>query len=679
MPVDTTKVRTVAVVGHAGAGKTSLVDAMLFFAKAVPARGSVAKGTSIADNLTEEIERKLTIHAKPLWLSVEGHTMTLLDTPGFADFLGETAAAIHVSDAAIVVIDASHGIDVGTRRLWKWLEVEHKPRLIFVSKLDKESTDFEKTVEQIREVFGKNCIPFELPLGKEAAFSKVLNLRTTPEADVPEELRDQFHAAHQSLEEAAAEQDDAMLEKYLGGTALTLDEITKGTHVGVARGKIVPICCGSVEKELGFRQLLEAVVSLLPSPVDDGAWEAEGGVKVEPNAKGSFSGQVFKVTVDPYAGALAYLRVVSGTLKADMDVVNGTRGGKERIPQLLRIVGKNQTVATDAGPGEIVALAKLKDTHLGDTLCDSSKQVKFAPIHFPKPVAFSAVHPHTQKDEEKISVAIHRTEAEDKTFRAERNPNTHELVIAGMGDTHLAVIVEGWKRKIGVNVDLSVPKVDYKETVTARAEGHYKHKKQSGGRGQYGEAYLKLGPMERGAGFQFVDEVVGGSIPRNFIPAVEKGCVEALLGGTVAGYPVVDVQATVYDGSYHDVDSNELSFKISGLQAFKDAMQKARPVLLEPVMNVAVSVPDQYMGDITGDLNHRRGRIMGVESSDGLQCIKAQVPQSEMFKYCSELRSMTGGRGSFEMEFSHFETVPSHIAQKVVAEAQAAKKAEQQA
>ncbi len=679
MPVDTAKVRTVVVVGHAASGKTSLVDAALFRAKVVPARGLVASGTSVADNLPEEIERRTTIHAKPFYLQYEGFSITLLDTPGFADFLGETTAAIRAADAAILVVAADHPIETGTRRIWKWLEEQRKPRLIFVSKLDKENTDFERTVEQIREVFGKNCIPFELPAGSAASFSKVYNLRTTPEAEVPAELREQFHAAHQALEEAAAEQDDAMLERYLGGTELTLEEITKGTHVGVARGAIIPICCGSVEKDLGVRQLLEAVNSLLPSPAERGVWEAEGGATVEPKANAHFSGQVFKVTVDPYAGALAYLRVISGTLKADMDVVNGSRGGKERIPSLLRVMGKTQTTMAEAGPGEIVALAKLKDTHINDTLCDSAKPVKFAPIKFPKPVAYASVHPHTQKDEEKISVALHRTEAEDKTFRAERNPNTKELVIAGMGDTHLAVIVEGWKRKVGVNVDLGVPKVDYKETITARAEGHYKHKKQSGGRGQYGEAYVKLAPMERGAGFQYVDEVVGGAIPRNFIPAVEKGCVEALLAGVVAGYPVVDVQATVYDGSYHDVDSNELSFKISGLQAFKDAMQKARPVLLEPVMDVAVYVPDQYMGDITGDLNHRRGRIMGVESSDGLQCIKAQVPQSEMFKYSSELRSMTGGRGTFEMGFSHYETVPAHIAQKVVAETQAAKKAEHDA
>jgi elongation factor G len=483
-----------------------------------------------------------------------------------------------------------------------------------------------------------------------------------------------FAGAKDAVQEAAAADDEKLIEKYFGGEKLTAQEIA----VSVAKGAVVPILCGLADKDIGVADALSTITGLLPSPAQRGAVTADGDVKVEPKAGAPFSGLVFKVIVDPYAGALAYLRVESGTLKADLDVVNGTRGGKERIPQLLRIMGKNQQIAADAGPGEIVALAKLKDTLINDTLCDPTKQVKFPPINFPKPIAFSAVHPHTQKDEEKISTAIHRTEAEDKTFHAERNPNTKELVIAGMGDTHLTVIVDGWKRKIGVNVDLSVPKVDYKETITARAEGHYKHKKQSGGRGQYGEAYLKLAPKERGAGFEFVDEVVGGAIPRNFIPAVEKGCVEALLGGTVAGYPVVDVQATVYDGSYHDVDSNELSFKISGLQAFKDAMQKARPVLLEPIMNVAVSVPDQYMGDITGDLNHRRGRIMGVEPADGLQCIKAQVPQSEMFKYCSELRSMTGGRGTFEMEFSHYETVPSHIAQKVIAEAQAAKKAEQE-
>jgi len=670
MPVDTTKVRTVVIVGHASAGKTSLVDALLFLAKAVPARGSTAKGNSAADNLPEEIERKITISAKPFWFQADGCEVTLLDTPGFPDFLGQTVAAIRAADSALVVVDAVNGIEVGTRRLWKWLDERQMARAIFVTKLDKEGTDYAKVVEQIQQVFGKKCVPFTVPSGKEANFAKTINLLTCADGDVPSE----FAGARDALQEAAAADDERLIEKYFGGEKLTVQEIAGS----VAKGAVVPILCGWPDKDIGVADALSVITGLLPSPAQRGAVPAADNVTVEPKADAPFSGLVFKVVVDPYAGALAYLRVESGTLKADLEVINASRGSKERIPQLLRLMGKNQTIVADAGPGEIVALAKLKDTQINDTLCDPTRPVKFPLINFPRPIAYAAVHPHTQKDEDKISTAVQRTAAEDKTFRAERNPNTKELVIAGMGDTHLAVIVDGWKRKIGVNVDLTTPKVDYKETITARAEGHYKHKKQSGGRGQYGEAYLRLAPLERGGGFQFVDEVVGGAIPRNFIPAVEKGCLEAMLSGTVAGYPVVDVQATVYDGSYHDVDSNELSFKIAGLQAFKDAMQKARPVLLEPIMNVTVWVPDQYMGDITGDLNHRRGRIIGVEPADGLQCIKAQVPQAEMFKYCSELRSMTGGRGTFEMEFSHYETVPAHIAQKVIAEAAAAKKAEQE-
>ncbi|MCG3147393.1 MAG: Elongation factor G [Verrucomicrobiae bacterium] len=669
MPVDTAKVRTVAVVGHAASGKTSLLDASLFLAKAVDKHGRPGNGTSNCDCLSDELERKITIHAKPFYCQWQDHKIYLFDTPGFADFTGETIAAIRAADAAIIVIDGVTGVEVGTRRVWKLLDEAQKPRLIFVSKLDKENSDFFRCVEQIQQVFGKNCIPFELPLGKEAEFAKVLNLRTTPEADVPADLRAQFHKAHEALEEAAAEQDDKLLEEFLGGQALTLDEITKGTHAGVAKGSTVPIYCGCAEKEIGVRNLLEGVVALMPSPLDRGPVE-----NVAPDAKAPFAGFVFKATIDPYAGHLAYVRIMAGTLKPDMDVINVTRGSKERIPQLLRIQGKTQTSVTEAGPGEIVALAKLKDVHINNTLCDPSRQVQFPAIKFPQAVMSYAVHPHTTKDEEKISIALHRLLEEDPTFHMHRNPNTKELVIAGMGDMHLAVVVDTMKKKLGVNVDLSTPKVDYRETITAKGDGHYKHKKQSGGHGQYGEAYVRIEPRERGAGFEFTSEVVGGAIPRNFIPAVEKGCLEGMTAGIVAGFPVEDVKAIVYDGSYHDVDSNEISFKIAGLHAFKEAMQKARPVLLEPVMNVSVYVPDQYMGDITGDLNHRRGRIMGVEPVDGLQCITAQVPQAELFKYASELRSLTGGRASFEMTYSHYEQVPAHIAQKVVAEAQAAKK-----
>lgn len=660
MAVETARIRTVAVVGHAASGKTSLLDACLFIAKAVEKHGRPGAGTSNCDCLPDELERKITIHAKPFHCQWQSHQIYLLDSPGFADFQGETLAAIRAADAAIVVVDGVTGVEVGTRRVWKLLDAMQKPRLVFVSKLDKENADFFRCVEQIQGVFGKNCIPFELPLGQAGHFSKVLNLRTTPEADVPAELREQFHKAHEALEEAAAEQDDKLLEEFLGGQALTLDEITKGTHAGIAAGKTVPIYCGSPEKELGVRQLLEGVVALLPSPADTGSADA----------KAPFAGFVFKATIDPYAGQLAYVRVMSGTLRPDMDVINSTRNSKERIPHLLRMQGKTQTQVAEAGPGEIVALAKMKDVHINNTLCDPAKPVEFPAIKFPPAVMSYAVHPHTAKDEEKISVALHRLLEEDPTFHMHRNPHTKELVISGMGDMHLAVVVDTMKKKLGVNVDLSTPKVDYRETITAKGDGHYKHKKQSGGHGQYGEAYVKIEPRERGTGFEFTSEVVGGTIPRNFIPAVEKGCLEGMTGGVVAGFPVEDVKAIVYDGSYHDVDSNEISFKIAGLHAFKEAMQKARPVLLEPVMNVSVFVPDQYMGDITGDLNHRRGRILGVEPVDGLQCITAQVPQAELFKYASELRSMTGGRASFEMAYSHYEQVPAHIAQKVVAEVQ---------
>lgn len=675
MSTEMSNVRTLAIVGHTASGKTSLIDAALFIAKATHVHGRVADGTSAADVLPDELERKITIHAKPLYLEWKGTRIYLIDTPGMADFYGDVVAAVHAADAAIVVVDGVAGVEVGTRRVWRLLDELRRPRLVFINKLDKEHADFFQCVDQIRGAFGKNCVPFELPVGANAQFSRVINLRTTPEAEVPAELQEAYRRAHDSLEEAAAEQDDKLLEKYLGGERLTTDEITGGTHAGIARGAIVPIYCGCVEREIGVRNLLEGIVSLMPSPIERQAEPTEDSQPLTLSTDAPFSGLVFKVTVDPYAGHLAYVRVESGRLRAGMEVLNTTRGVKETVPPLLRITGKTQTPVAEAVPGDIVALAKLKNTHINDTLCDPARPVKFRPIVFPKPVTSLAIHPHTAKDEEKISTALQRLTEEDATFRAERNPNTKELVISGLGDIHLTVAIENMKRRLGVTVDVSTPKVDYKETITARAEGHYKHKKQSGGHGQYGEAYIRIEPLPRGGGFEFVNEVVGGAIPKNFIPAVEKGCVEAMQTGVLAGFQVVDVRVTVYDGSYHDVDSNELSFKIAGLHAFKDAMSKARPVLLEPIMNVVVYVPDQYMGDITGDLNHRRGRIQSVDSVDGLQVIRAQVPQAEMFKYASELRSMTGGRGSFEMEFSHYEQVPAAVAQKVIAEVQAAKKA----
>jgi len=668
------QVRTVAVIGHASSGKTSLIDAALFAAGATPSRGRVASGNSAADHLPEEIDRKISIHAKPLFATWEGHSLVLVDTPGLADFSGATVAAATAADAAVLVVDGVAGVEVGTRRLWKLLERLQKPRLLFVSKLDKENSDFARTVEQIRSAFGNNCVPAVVPVGQQAALTEIVDVLAATAA--PAEVSDAFAAAAEGLTEAAAEQDDALLEAYLGGEKLTPDQVRQGARAGTVAGKVIPIYGGSADKDLGVNELLNGIAGLLPSPIDRSPAPTADGGTADLKDDGPFSGLVWKVTVDPYAGHLAYVRVMSGVLKANSEVVNTTRGGKEKVTQLLRVQGKTQAPVDQAGPGEIVALPKLKDTHLNNTLAEAGANVQYAPITFPRPVASLAIHPQTTKDEEKISPAVHRLAEEDATFKAERNPNTKELVISGMGDVHLAVAVENMKRRYGVSVDTSTPKVDYKETITRRAEGHYKHKKQSGGHGQYGEAYVKIEPVERGKGFEFVNEVVGGSIPRNFIPAVEKGCAEAMGAGTIAGFSVVDVRAIVYDGSYHDVDSNELSFRIAGLHAFKEAMSKAHPVLLEPIMSLTITVPDQYMGDITGDLNHRRGRIMNVDAADGMQIIKATAPLAEIFKYSSEMRSMTAGRGTFELEPSHYEQVPASVTQKVVAEVQAAKQAE---
>jgi elongation factor G len=672
---DVSKVRTVAVLGHQGSGKTSLLDSLLFVAGGTPQHGRVAQGTSTLDYTDEEKARKTTLHMKAMWCEWNGHRFYLLDTPGAADFVGEAISAIHAADAAILVVDGVDGIGIGTRRMWRLLEELKKPRLFFVSKLDKPEADFDRAVQQIRAAFGKGCVPLEVPEGKGESLKQVDSLLLTKEAEVGAAVKEQFVSARESLAEAVAEEDDKLLEKYLGGEKLTDDELVHGARDAELHGHLVPILCGTAEKDLGERKLLDAIIKLFPSPADASAM-GDDGTKIEADPAAPWSAFVFKTVVDPYAGHLSFLRVRSGTLKSDSDALNATRGIKEKLGPLFRVQGKTQTPVGEAVAGEIVVVAKLKDTHINHTLCATTRAVKFPAMKFPTPVASYAIHPHSQKDEEKISIALHRFTEEDPTFHVERSAETKELVISGMGETHLAVILDIIKKKLGIQVDLSTPKVAYKETINSTAEGHHKHKKQSGGHGQYGEVYLRVEPLPRGSGFEFVNAIKGGVIPTNFIPAVEKGVREALGAGVLASFPVEDVRAVVHFGSYHDVDSSELSFKIAASKAFRDAMSKAKAVLLEPIMTVTVTAPDNFMGDITGDLNHKRGRILGVEAMDGMQAIKAHVPQAELFKYSSELRSMTGGRGSFEMEFDRYEIVPSNIAQKVIAERAALKKAE---
>jgi len=673
IPVE--KVRNVVILGHAKAGKTSLVDALLFRAGVNDRHGVVDQGTSMADYTKEEIARQTTVSAKTFHFQHEGTLFYITDTPGYADFIGEVYAGLRAADVALFVVDGTSGIGVGTQRAWKQALEQHKPRCVVISRLDREHTDFYAQLEKLRAIWGHGVVPLNLPAGAEGRLDGVYDLLSdeTP----PAELAEQAEAWRETLMESVAESDDALMEKYFESGTLAGEELRQGLRAAVRKGSCVPVFVTVAPKLIGIDELLRGLAAVAPSPGELGPATLLDGKTVEPSAQGPLSAFVYKTLVDDFVGQLTLMRVFSGTLRSDSEIYNASRGQKERIGPLYVPQGKAPAKVEEVGPGEIVAIAKLKSTRVNDSLGDAGSSLKHAPIEFPKPTISFAIHATKQGEEEKIATGLARLADEDPTLRVERNSETRQLVISGMGDVHLDVQVNRLREKSGVQIELSVPQVPYKETTTASSEGHYRHKKQTGGHGQFGEVYCRMEPLPRGSGFEFVDAIVGGAIPRNFVPAVEKGMIEAIDRGCVAGYPVVDVRLTIYDGSYHTVDSSEMAFKIAGRGAFREAMAKAKPVLLEPIMNVAVTVPDEYMGDITGDLNSKRGRIQGMEVADGLQTIRAQVPLAEMFRYSTELRSMTGGRGSFEISFSHYEEVPGNIAQKVVAEAKAREQAEQ--
>lgn len=674
MPV--AQVRNFALFGHTGSGKTTLLDALLFKLGVNDRRGSPEAGTSAADWTEEESERKITIWAKPFdarYAPAGGapHRLVMMDTPGYADFAGQTISAAAVADAGLIVIDAVAGIQVGTYRAWRLCEQRQIPRLIVINGLDRENADFDGVADAAAQLWGARCIPITVPNAARTALADVLGAAPAAEfAERAAELKNR-------LIEAAAESDDALLEKFLGGEALTAEEIARGLRGAVGAGKLVPIFAVSAKTDLGLPELLSGIVRLLPSPLDRPALDAAGSaVDAKPGAP--FTGFVWRSIMDPFVGQLSLVRVYGGTLKPDTEIFNATRNQKERIGAFYLINGKKQETPAEVHAGDIIAIPKLKHTGLNDSLCAVGASVRFAPVAFPNPVMTYAVTCKTQGDEDKLSVGLRRAADEDPTLRVERNTETHELTLSGMGDVQLQVAVENMRKHNKVEVELHTPKVAYKETITGRGEGHYKHKKQSGGRGQYGEVYLRVEPRAPGDDEWFVDAIVGGAIPGNFVPAVQKGVVEGLQRGAVAGYPVTGVKVTVYDGSYHEVDSSEVAFKIAAARALRDALSKAKPVLLEPIMKLTVQIPDSCMGDVTGDLNHRRGRILGMDSQDGLQVIIAEVPQAETFQYSSQLRSMTGGRGSFDMEFSRMENVPSNIAQRIIAEAQKQKHEEEE-
>lgn len=659
--------RNIVLVGHTGSGKTTLLDALLFKLGLSDRLGSPASGTSAADWTDEEKERKITIWAKPFsgtYTARDGKAVNFvfIDTPGYADFYGQLTSATAVADAALLVIDAAAGIQVGTNRAWRRLEALNMPRGIIITGLDKENTDFDQVLARIQEAWGRKCVPLEIPTHDRRQIIDII------ESEIPSEIAPEADRAKSVLEEDAAEEDDALLEKYLGGEHLSHDELLGGLRVAIQRGHLIPVFEAEPLQGIGIAELLEELYHLFPSPVDRPLQDAEGN-PVNPAADAPLVAHVWRTVNDPYVGQMSFLRIYGGTLRSDSELYNATRNQKERIGFVHLVNGRKDLSITEAQAGDIVALPKLKFTQTNDVLCSVGHTARLRPVEFPQPVMAVAVAPKTAGDDDKIGVGLHRVAEEDPTLRVERNSETKELILAGMGDIHLDVAVGRMKKRSNVDVLLSTPKVPYKETITTQAEGHYKHKKQSGGRGQYGEVYIRLAPMPPGETEWFEDALVGTNVPRNFLPAIQKGLQEGMARGVLAGAPVVQTKVTIYDGSHHEVDSSEIAFKIAAARAFTDGMQKAKPVLLEPIMKVRITVPDRYMGDVTGDLNHKRGRILNIEADAGLQVIEAEIPQAEMFRYSSELRSISQGQGSFEAAFARYDIVPANVAQKVIAEA----------
>jgi len=688
---DAPNIRNLAVVGHGGCGKTSIVSALLFDMGAVNRLGRVDDGTTVTDFDPDEIERKISLQTALAWGEWRKVKINLLDAPGYANFLTEARSALRVADAAVVVVDAVAGVEVQTEKVWAYAAEYGIPRIVVVNRMDRERASFERTLQSLERAFGRSAVPIVIPLGEEKGFVGVTDL-LTEKADVytddqsgkfqavgvPEEFRDAERTWHDRLVEMVAENNEELMEEFFEKGTLPQEDLIKGLRQAVLAGKIFPVLPASSLRNVGLHPILDAIVDLLPSPLDRGdvkgtdpARKAEASRKPTPDD--SFSAFVFKTIADPHAGRITLFRVYSGTLKADSVVHNATRDVAERVGALELLQGKAQTPVPELQAGDLGAVAKLKETQTGDTLTDKAHPIVYPPIAFPEPATTFAIEPKTRGDEDKISQALHRLMEEDPVLRLSRDPQTHEMLLSGMGQLHIEVVVGRLKKRYKVEVNLKKPKIPYRETIKGAAEGHGRHKKQTGGHGQFGDCKIRVKPLPRGSDFKFVDDIFGGSIPKNFIPAVEKGIQEARLRGFVAGYPMVDFQVELYDGQYHDVDSSELSFKIAGSLAFKDAVARCRPTLLEPIMKVEIAVPEEYAGAVMGDLSSRRGRPQGMEPQGSLQVIRAEVPLSEMLTYDAELTSMTGARGSYHMELSHYDEVPGHLQEKIISAAKAEK------
>ncbi|MBA7627260.1 Elongation factor G [subsurface metagenome] len=660
-------IRNLVLLSHCGAGKTSLSEAILFTAKAITRWGKVDDGTTTSDYDPDEIKRKISINLAILPCDWKETKLNLFDTPGYSDFVGEVKAAVRVSEGAIITVCAAAGVEVGTEQVWDYTEQAKLPRLIFINKMDRENADFYRTLKELQSKFGSRCLPLQLPIGAQKDFQGIVDLLTMKsyigspprEAEIPSSLQDQAVSFREKMVEAAAEVDDKLIEKYLGGEELSQPELSDGLRQAVITGKTIPVFVGSAIQNIGITPLLDAIYSYLPSPEE------------QPDAP--LAALVFKTSADPYVGKLTYLRVYSGAIKSNSQVWNATRSGAERIGQLFVLRGKTQEPVPQLGTGDIGAVAKLSLTSTGDTLSTQAQPLKITPILFPEPIFSKAVHPKTKADLDKLGVALSRLSEEDPTLQVHREADTNETILSGLGETHIEVAAEKMMRKFGVGVTLSTPKVPYKETITTSAKAEYKHRKQTGGHGQYGHVLLELEPLPRGTGCEFVDKVVGGVIPKNYIPAVAKGVNEAMGDGVLAHYPVVDIKTRVYDGSFHPVDSSEICFKIAGAGALKRGLSQGQPILLEPIMNIKVSASEDFTGDIIGDLNTKRAKVLGMNPGGGINVIEAQVPQAEILRYAIDLKSITQGRGSYTVGFSHYNEVPSHVTQKIIAQRQAEK------
>jgi len=681
------QIRNVVFLSHQGAGKTSLVESMLFASGAIQRLGSVADGTTTSDYDPVEIDRHMGINLSLLPSQWQGMKLNIIDTPGYADFVGEARSGLRVTEGAIIAVCAASGVEVGTEQMWSDAERGNLPRIIFVNKMDRDNADFFSTLKGTQAKLSPKCLPVQLPIGSQKDFQGIIDLVTmkayvgtdSRETEIPPTLREQAEASREKLVEAAVEADDELINKYLEGESINKEDIFSAIRKSTIAGRLVPVFVGSALKGIGTRQILDGICSYLPAPEERGAVLANnastgGQEEINPNSESPLAGLVFKTTADPYVGKLSYFRVYSGVISSNSQVWNANKNSMERIGQLFTMLGKNQQTVPEVTAGDIGAVAKLSLTTTGDTLCAREYPVVLPGIEFPKANFSMSIQPQAKSDLDKMSTVLPRICEEDPSLQTHREADTNEFIISGVGDNHLEITREKIRRKFGVELKLDLPKIPYKETITTSTKAEYKHKKQTGGHGQYGHVLLELEPLPRGGGFEFVEKIFGGAIPQNYIPSVEKGVNEARQEGVLAGYPVVDVSVTLYDGSFHAVDSSDIAFKIAAGQALKKGLSQGQPVLVEPIMKLTITVPESYTGDITSDLNTKRGRVFGMNPSNGVNVIEAQAPYAELLRYALNLRSLTQGRGGFVMEFDHYEEVPAHLSQKIIADKQKADK-----